>query len=117
MSVPFRRFAAAAAAVLLALHSLAAAGAQETGAAAPAAPAPGEAATPPPAGPGAITPPAAAAAPVGLPRSPGVPDAAKEGRKPVGWLGCTRACPICLRSCELYPGHYGDHMCSEGHRF
>lgn len=59
----------------------------------------------------------AAMTPAGVPGIPAPKSAVKEGQKPAGWLGCTRACPICLRSCELNPGHYGNHMCSEGHTF
>lgn len=128
MSGLLRRFIAAAAAALVIVLLCAAAGAQETDAIAPAVPASsevkalapagsGEVKAPPPAESGAIKPPAAAVTPVSVPGSSGKPGAVKEGQKPVGWLGCTRACPICLRSCELNPGHYGNHMCSEGHQF
>lgn len=101
-----RSFVAAAGAALVVSLLCAAVGAQEPGAGAPA-----------PATAGEVKAPAAAATPVGIPGIPGKGSAVKEGRRPVGWLGCTRACPNCLRSCELNPGHYGNHMCSEGHQF
>ena len=44
-----------------------------------------------------------------------------EGEWRVG--GCLAACPIkddgapCLKTCTLNQGHYGSHMCPEGHRW